>query len=239
MKKTPFAFQLLYISCISFLVLTAIAMFFFPGGTILDHNTKGYSFFNNFFSELGRWRTHNGETKWISFFGFEIALIFHSVSMFIFNIYFLKHTKSIQLNTAAHFTALISGCIFPFLLTGIAFTPCDLYLWYHMKFVYAGFGMLIPLSFAYTILIRKHHLLPNKYGNVMLVIVFSIAIYILIMLFGPSPRVVPYVQQTAQKIIVYSMIFCLLYLANGCRKYLRVPTEEELKKARLMDELNG
>ncbi len=195
-------------------------MLFFPGGTILDHNTKGYSFFNNFFSELGRWRTHNGETKWISFFSFEIALILQSAAIFIFNIYFLKHTKSIQLNTVAHFTALISGSLFPFLLLGIAFTPCDLLLWYHMKFVYAGFGMLIPLSFAYTILIRQHDLLPNKYGNVMLVIVFAIATYIVIMLFGPNPREVPYVQQTAQKAIVYSMIFCLLYLTYGCKKYL-------------------
>lgn len=200
-------------------------MLFFPGGTILDHNTKGYSFFNNFFSELGRWRTHNGETKWISFFGFELALIFHSVAMFVFNLKFLEVTESKKLSKAAYYTALVSGSIFPFLLTGIAFTPCDLYLWYHMKFVYAAFGMLIPLSFAYTILIREHHLLPNKYGNVMLVIVFAIAIYILIMLFGPNPHKVGYVQQTAQKIIVYSMIFCLLYLANGCRKYLHI-TEE-------------
>jgi len=225
MKKIPFAFQLLFFSCLLFLISTAVAMLFFPGGTILDHNTKGYSFFNNFFSELGRWRTHNGETKWISFFGFELALIFHSVAMFVFNLKFLEATESKKLSKAAYYTALVSGSIFPFLLTGIAFTPCDLYLWYHMKFVYAAFGMLIPLSFAYTILIREHHLLPNKYGNVMLVIVFAIAIYILIMLFGPNPHKVGYVQQTAQKIIVYSMIFCLLYLANGCRKYLHI-TEE-------------
>jgi hypothetical protein len=84
MKKIPFAFQLLFSSCIIFLVATGVAMLFFPGGTILDHHTKGYSFFNNFFSELGRWRTHTGETKWISFIGFEIALIFHSIAMFIF-----------------------------------------------------------------------------------------------------------------------------------------------------------
>lgn len=221
MKNTPSAFRLLFISSISFLVLTAIAMLYFPGGTILDHYTKGYSFFNNFFSELGRWRTHLGETKWISFFCFEIALIFQSIAMFIFNIYFLKHTKSIQLNVAAHFTALISGSLFPIMLTGIALTPCDLFLPMHMNFVYAAFGLLVPLSLAYTILIRKHHILPNKYGNVMLIIVFAISVYLLIMLLGPNPKKVPYVQQTAQKVIVYAMIFCLIYLTHGCMYYLR------------------
>ncbi len=220
MEKSQPAFRLLYFSCILFLISTGVAMFFFPGGTMLDHNTKGYSFFNNFFSELGRWRSLNGGTKWISFFGFEIALLFHSVAMFIFNLNFLNATGSKKLSKGAYYTALISGSIFPFLLTGIAFTPCDLYLRYHMDFVYAAFGILIPLSFAYTILIRQHHLLPNKFGNTMLIIVFAIAIYIMIMLFGPDPHKVGYVQQTAQKVIVYSMIFCLLYLAHGCRNYL-------------------
>ncbi|MFN8261981.1 MAG: hypothetical protein U0T07_00485 [Chitinophagales bacterium] len=220
MKKIPFAFRLLLISNITFLAFTAIAMLYFPGGTILDHYTKGYSFFNNFFSELGRWRTHLGETKWISFWCFEIALIFQSIAMFIFNIYFLKHTKSIQLNPIAHFTALGSGVLFPIMLTGIALTPCDLVLPMHMNFVYAGFGLLVPLSLSYTILIRQHDILPNKYGNVMLIIVFCISSYLLLMLFGPSPKNVPYVQQTAQKIIVYSMVFSLLYLTKGCIKYL-------------------
>ncbi|MFN8282446.1 MAG: hypothetical protein U0U67_04485 [Chitinophagales bacterium] len=229
MNKSPFVFRLLFFSCILFLVSTGIGMLYFPGGTILDHYTKGYSFFNNFFSELGRWRTQLGGTKWVSFFAFEIALLFHAFSMFVFNIYFLKETKSIRLNQTAHFVALISGCLFPFLLAGIALTPCDLYLPYHMDFVYAGFGMLIPLSFAYTVLIRKHHLLPNKYGNLMLSIVFAIGLYILLMLYGPNPHEVPYVQQTAQKLIVYSMIFTLLYLSIGCMKYLHIPTDAELK----------
>lgn len=222
MKNTSSVFKLLHFSCLLFIISTAIAMLFFPGGTMLDHNTKGYSFFNNFFSELGRWRTLNGESKWISFFGFEIALLFQSFAMFVFNIKFLEATNSKQLNKTVYYTAIVCGSIFPFLLAGIAFTPCDLYLPYHMDFVYTAFGILVPLSLAYTILIRQHHLLPNKYGNAMLIIVIAITIYLFIMLFGPDPHYVGYVQQTTQKVIVYSMIFSLLYLAQGCKKYLSV-----------------
>ncbi len=223
-KFTPF--QLLYTACISFLLFTAIGMIYFPGGTILDHNTKGYSFFNNFFSELGRWRTWRGETNWISFFCLEIALLGQAFAMFTFNLYFLRVTNSKQIDKTAYYIALITGSIFPFLLTGVALTPCDLYLPYHMFFVRLGFGLLIPLSSCYTLLIRKHHLLPNKYGNVMMVIVFAIALYVVLIFIGPDPHKVGYVQQTSQKIIVYSMIFSLLYLSWGCIKYLE---REELQ----------
>jgi len=221
MKKSPFAYHLLFFSCLLFLFLTTLGMFTFPGGTILDHHTKGYSFFNNFFSELGRWRTHLGGTKWVSFFSLTFALLFHAAAMFVFNLHFLKHTNSIQLNKNAYYVALVCGSLFPFFLAGIALTPCDLYLPTHMLCVRIGFGLLLPLSLAYTVLIRQHHLLPNKYGNVMLTIVVAIALYLVMIFAGPSPRQVPFVQQTAQKIIVYSMIFSLLYLSGGCKKYLK------------------
>ena len=227
MKKQISPYYLLLASCISFLVLLTIGMLYFPGGTILDHSTKGYGFFSNFISELGRWRSFNGQTQWISFFCFDIALISQAIVMFVFNLSFLSHTNSKQLSKAAYFVALVCGSLFPIMLTGIALTPCDLYLPYHMLCVRIGFAALLPLSLAYTILIRKHHMLPNKYGNVMLSIVVAIALYLVMIFFGPNPHKVGFVQQTSQKIIVYSMIFSLLYLSIGCIHHLK---EVPLKK---------
>lgn len=196
-------------------------MLFFPGGTLLDKTTQGYSFFNNFFSELGRWRSFQGGTQWVSFSTFTIAMLLQSAAIFVFNLQFLKYTNSATHNKYAHWTALISGSVFPFLLAGIGLTPCDLVLSKHMFCVRVGFGLMLPLSIAYTILIRQHHLLPNRYGNVMFLIVIAIALYLLIIFFGPNPREVGYVQQTSQKIIVYTMIGALLYLSLGCLKYLK------------------
>jgi hypothetical protein len=236
MKKQPIAFQLLFTSCMLFLTLTAIGMLYYPGGTMLDHHTKGYSFFGNFISELGRWRTHNGGTKWISFYCLTFALLIQAASMFVFNLSFLKHTGSIALSPKAYYTALVSGSIFPFLLAGIAFTPCDLFLPYHMFFVRTGFALLLPLSIAYTVLIRKHDLLPNRYGNVMLSIVLAIALYLVMIFAGPDPHKIPYVQQTAQKIIVYAMIFSLLYLSVGTLKFLPLPNS--VNQMQVIEELN-
>ncbi len=201
-------------------------MLYFPGGTILDHNTKGYSFFNNFFSELGRWRAISGETKWISFYTFTISVVMQAIAMFIFNLYFLRKIKSIHLHRGAHYTALASGFVFPFLLAGIGLTPCDVFLPQHMFCVKAGFSLLLPMSISYTLLIRKHHILPNRYGNVMLSIVFGIGIYLVMLFSGPDPHKIPYVQQTAQKIIVYSMVFSLLYLSSGALRFLQEPIKE-------------
>ena len=219
MKHAPFPFRLLYVSCIIFITLTTIGMLYYPGGTLTNHYARGYDFFNNFFSDLGRTKTLIGESKWISFFCFEFALILHSTAILIFNLNFLRNTNSKQLNKVAYYTAFVCGILFPIFLTGIALTPCDLYLPQHLDFVFAAFGTLVPLSFSYFILIRKHDILPNRYGNVLLFIVIAIVVYIGLMKFGPNPKETPYVQQTAQKAIVYTMIFSLLYLAKGCIDY--------------------
>lgn len=221
MKRPHSPYYILFGSCIAFLVLLSIGMLFYPGGTLTDHDTVGYGFFANFISELGRWRSFTGETQWVSFGCFEIALLGQSAAMFFFNGYFLSHTESKQLSPAAHYSALVFGSLFPFMLAGIALTPCDLYLPQHMFFVRVGFGTLLPLSIAYTVLIRKHHMLPNRYGSVMLSIVVAIGLYLLMIFFGPNPRQVPYVQQTAQKLIVIAMIGSLLYLSTGCIQHLK------------------
>ena len=41
------------ISIIQYFVLIHTAMLFYPGGTRLDPNIQGYSFFSNFISDLG------------------------------------------------------------------------------------------------------------------------------------------------------------------------------------------
>ncbi|SVE53416.1 uncharacterized protein METZ01_LOCUS506270, partial [marine metagenome] len=44
-------------STLLFFVLTIYCMSIYPGGIVTDHHTEGYSFFKNYFSDLGR--THN------------------------------------------------------------------------------------------------------------------------------------------------------------------------------------
>jgi hypothetical membrane protein len=230
-KSHVVGFKLLYISCLSFLVLTMVGMIVYPGGTFMHTEYTHYYFLENFFSDLGRTQTPNGSMNLFSLICFDTALIFQAVALFVFNIQFLKEVKAKELHTVFYYIAIVCGILFPVFLYGIAITPCNLFLKAHMFCVRWGFGILVPLSLSYTILVRKHHLLPNKYGNVMQVIVLACFLYFLLIMFGPNTRENIYIQPVAQKVIVYAMVFSLVYLTSGCMRYLHIPTKQEIREA--------
>ena len=84
------AFILAMINCVQFLILTNIAMIFYPGGTFSDPNTNGYSFFGNLFSDLGRYIAHSGESNLIS------CLMYNS-SLFIMGVLLIPYFITFRL----------------------------------------------------------------------------------------------------------------------------------------------
>src|SRR5258706_15851413 len=51
---------LIVLATIQFVAFTLLGMLLYPGGAKFDHATRGYSFFGNFFSDLGASVTHAG-----------------------------------------------------------------------------------------------------------------------------------------------------------------------------------
>ena len=51
---------------IGFLIFNILAMLTYPGGTLHDSSTVGYSFFNNFLSDLGRFISWDGSHNFYS-----------------------------------------------------------------------------------------------------------------------------------------------------------------------------
>ena len=47
-----------------------------------------------------------------------------------------------------------------------------------------------------------------------------LSIYLYILILGPKSNENPYLQTVAQKVIVYSLVFSLMYLAIGAKKYI-------------------
>ena len=61
-----------------------LAMVFYPGGTSIDRDRIGYSFFENFFSDLGMVRTYSGEPNPLSRLLFASALILVGIVLITF-----------------------------------------------------------------------------------------------------------------------------------------------------------
>ena len=71
-------FRLSRIGLAAAVVLTAVAMFLYPGGTLFDRTSRGYSFFENSFSDLGSTVAWNGQSNPGSSIEFAAAILPHN-----------------------------------------------------------------------------------------------------------------------------------------------------------------
>ncbi|MCA1623860.1 MAG: hypothetical protein LC778_08670, partial [Acidobacteria bacterium] len=83
-------FRLVAVVCLLFIGLTAMAMLLYPGGTFNDQTSQGYSFFRNFFSDLGMTETRNHASNIISMILFTSALASVGIGLAIFFIAFAQ-----------------------------------------------------------------------------------------------------------------------------------------------------
>lgn len=195
-------------------------MLFYPGGKYSDHNSQGYSFLENFFSDLGRWRTYNGGTKWISFILFVYALAFLAIAVCVFIFEFLASLNDSRKYPVVYYSAIASAFLYAIFSIGIACTPYDLGLAAHMFVVRSCFIMMVPLTWSISFLIYKHNEIPNRYFVLLLTVSFMLIAYIYILFWGPRVNVNTYFQPVAQKIIVYTLTFSLMYLSLGSKQHL-------------------
>ena len=68
------------IATVLFILLQLIGMQTYPGGTIHDMSTTGYSFTNNFFSDMGTYVARNGEPNYLSMIIFSLSLTIFDIA---------------------------------------------------------------------------------------------------------------------------------------------------------------
>lgn len=213
--KRPFQFTAY--SAVQFVVLTIIAMFFYPGGTITDHSTSGYSFFRNFFSSLGLTVAPNGEPNTIAAILFFIALSVAGLGLVVYFIaepQFFWHSRSLRITSiVGSIVGVFTGICF----MGVAFTPANLFRDAHSWFVLNAFRSFLVAAIVYAIAILLNKDYPNRYAGVYLLFAVLLAAYIWLMINGPGLDTVQgeMVQVTGQKIIVYASIICMLVQSVG------------------------
>ena len=213
-------FQLVMWGCGQFVALTIIAMLIYPGGTKFDPDAPGYTFFQNFFSELGFTVTSGGVANPIAAPLFFIALTLAGLGLVFFFIVFPQFFWETPLLKTLSLFGSLSGIVSGLAYIGIAFTPANLLPAPHRDFVLLAFRAFLPAVLFYLVAIFINREYPNRYAMVYLVFAGLLAAYIMLITRGPdidTARGVM-IQATGQKIIVYAAIITILIQGWGASK---------------------
>ncbi len=210
-------------SAAQFVVLTLIAMWFYPGGNFTDFDAPSYSFFNNFFSDLGVFVTRNGQSNMISSLLFVVALTTVGIALIFFvlstQIDFIPNQKGRLLQLLACVTFLLSGISF----IGIAAIPWNTIFFAHIFFVKSAFSFLSAAVFCLFIL-QVLNPWPNRYRFANLLYLLFLIAYLFILFNIPLFDLIYGIsfQAISQKIIVYISMINLGYQALGINTVAKV-----------------
>lgn len=217
------SFVWIMLGALQFIVLTVLAMYFYPGTTIRSNATEGYLFAQNFFSDLGRTVTYAGVPKWESAILFVVGLVLGAVSL---GCYFLLITQLFRPNRWAHLLSWLSaigGVITAILFVGIGLVPSNWNQPVHEQLVYLAF---ITMTITVAIITIAHFIYPpfaRIYTVVNHFFLLALASYVLLLFFGPNITTDTglKIQVIGQKIIAYTSILALLLQSFGAWRAIR------------------
>ncbi|MFX1395319.1 MAG: hypothetical protein ACFFAH_17405 [Promethearchaeota archaeon] len=174
-----FSFLLMIICIIQFLILTTIAMFFYPGGNMLNPNAQGYSFFENFISDLGRTKSISGKPNITSLILYTIAGVSFSISLILFVLALRHHFKdNIKTIVIANFIMILGIISAIFMMVGYL-TPWDIFGSTHVLcgLIFTSMGVITLLLYAIAILYNE------QYSNRMAIVLLFVFSFVIINLF--------------------------------------------------------
>jgi hypothetical membrane protein len=119
------------VSCfgvIQFVGLCLLATAAYPGGTLVERHTAGYSFAENFLSDLGRSVAWCGKSNTTAEFLFTVAMVVLGLSIIPFFLFLPLHAPD---KSAILWVAAVSGIGSALALIWIGLTPYDLHFQAH------------------------------------------------------------------------------------------------------------
>jgi hypothetical protein len=216
------AFILNIFGNIQFIVLTIVAMFFYTGGTYVNASTSGYSFWYNYFSDLGRFLAHSGTSNLISFTIFTLTVSLWGIAQISFYIalmgFFKNSQRTKKLGIIGSFFGILAGTSF----VGIAFTPSDILGFLHNLVVLLGFSSVYLSISIYAVVLFQNKNYPKLYGITLVITIIILAMYYTIILFIPkeSISIELFFYVTGQKLNIYILLICGIIQGYGALRHL-------------------
>lgn len=195
-----------------FVALTVIAMLLFPGGTVNNEPTRGYDFFRNFFSDLGRWRAVDGRSNLPSFLPFFLALNMAGLALIFFFLAFPRFFEDRPWTRRLSRLGSAAGALSGLCFMGVAFTPYDLFLVIHKEFVFWAFRLFLAAVACYVPVLFAARGYPRRAGWIFAFFALCLAGYLWLLFEGPSAKTAAglVIQATGQKVIVYVSILSVM-----------------------------
>lgn len=216
-RKSIFIFNL--ISVAQYFALIHIAMFFYSGGTRLDSNAQGYSFFSNFISDLGLTRSYSGRPNTVSWLLFTISMITSGLSFILFyiaiRIFFKTKKQKWIINLASFFGIMIGISII-----GVGLTPWDIYTEAHDIFAEISFITTVITLLFFILAIFMNENYPNRFAYILIAYMLVSIIYIVIMIIvGPiTTKFELTLIVTMQKVSSYTGLICGFFICYSAWK---------------------
>ena len=214
-RKTTF--QFVVAACSIFVLATVIAMFTYGGGTSDNPQNAGYSFFTNFFSDLGRTVSYNGNANTISMVLFSSALTITGAGLAVFFLAFTQFFTHTRWTRVLSIIGSIVGIGSALCFIGVAFTPADIARPLHGQFVLWAFGLFPIAVICYIPVILHRDEYPNIYAWSFIAFAVLLILYFVLLRMGPrgtTPEGL-LIQATGQKIIVYASIVSIFFQTLG------------------------
>ena len=195
-----------------FVVLTFIAMLTYPGGTFTDGTTVGYSFFQNFFSDLGRVTAPNGQSNRASMILFFTAETVVGIGMVFFFVAFREFFKADRTGKWVSLLGTVVGIASGLCFAGVAFFPYDLFFDLHLQLVLWAYRTFLVSVATYAYVIFRQNDYPRRYAWIFVVFTIFLAAYLMLLTYGPGPATPTgmVVQAVGQKIIVYVAVISVM-----------------------------
>ncbi len=197
------------LAAILFILLQVVGMQVYPGGTMYDVSTIGYSFSKNFFSDMGAYVARNGEPNYLSMIIFALSLTIVGIT---FSLYYLFLPRVLG-NDRTNYLLASTGTLFAIggsiCMIGTGFTPSDIVFAPHVFFANNIFHCFLVTALLYTIVIFRSDSLKKRYAMGYAMFFISIFIYVGILQYGPSANSgesAMIFQVLSQKMIV--IVFC-------------------------------
>ena len=197
------------LAAILFILLQIVGMQVYPGGTMYDVSTIGYSFSKNFFSDMGAYVARNGEPNYLSMIIFALSLTIVGIT---FSLYYLFLPRVLG-NDRTNYLLASTGTLFAIggsiCMIGTGFTPSDIVFAPHVFFANNIFHCFLVTALLYTVVIFRSDSLKKRYAMGYAMFFISIFIYVGILQYGPSANSgesAMIFQVLSQKMIV--IVFC-------------------------------